>query len=155
MRKITQELKDKIIAEYKTGASKNQLSIKYDVSVGFVYNLCKDVEQNLKELVKTEVAIKTELAKLNEKEVKAFHEVVEERTKHLIYFQNIALANQRKANELLEMADTIQDVEAHSRITARNKETVLGKEANTIINNTNAQQNQTKLTIVRKDLKDE
>ena len=28
---------------------------------------------------------------------------------------------------MLEMSDTISDIEAHSRITARNKETMLGK----------------------------
>ncbi|WP_169753507.1 hypothetical protein [Campylobacter mucosalis] len=52
------------------------------------------------------------------------------------------MANQKKADELLEIATEISEVEAHSRITARNKETVLGKEPTTQINNINAQQNQ-------------
>ena len=69
-------------------------------------------------------------------------EIADEKTKHLIYFQNAALRNQKIADEMLEMSDKIADVEAHSRITARNKETIFGKEPQTIINNTNAQQNE-------------
>ena len=81
-------------------------------------------------------------------------EIADEKTKHLLYFQNAALRNQKKADEMLEMSDRIADVEAHSRITARNKETIFGKEPQTIINNTNAQQNQIteiKRTIVKLD----
>ncbi|MGG7074343.1 hypothetical protein U5B43_08850 [Campylobacter sp. 9BO] len=68
-------------------------------------------------------------------------EIADEATKHLIYFQTSAMQNQKKANELLEMASELSDLEAHSRITARNKDTVLGKEPQTLINNTNAVQN--------------
>ena len=51
---------------------------------------------------------------------------------------------------MLEMSDKIADVEAHSRITARNKETIFGKEPQTIINNTNAQQ--TEVTEIRRTI---
>ena len=74
--------------------------------------------------------------------IEVHNELVDEATRHLAYFKNAALRNQKKADEMLEMSDTISDIEAHSRITARNKETVLGKEPQTVINNTNAQQNQ-------------
>lgn len=77
-------------------------------------------------------------------------EIADEKTKHLLYFQNAALRNQKKADEMLEMSDRIADVEAHSRITARNKETVLGKEPQTIINNTNTQQ--TEVTEIRRTI---
>nr|DAV06648.1 MAG TPA: InsA C-terminal domain [Caudoviricetes sp.] len=73
--------------------------------------------------------------------IEVHNELVDEATRHLTYFKNAALRNQKKADEMLEMSDTISDIEAHSRITARNKETVLGKEPQTVINNTNAQQN--------------
>jgi gatB/yqey family protein len=81
-------------------------------------------------------------------------EIADEKTKHLLYFQNAALRNQKIADEMLEMSDKIADVEAHSRITARNKETIFGKEPQTIINNTNAQQNEVteiRRTIVKLD----
>ena len=80
--------------------------------------------------------------KLSQIEVNSIERIVDERTRHLLYFQNAALRNQKIADEMLEMSDKIADVEAHSRITARNKETIFGKEPQTIINNTNAQQNE-------------
>ncbi|MBE3610500.1 hypothetical protein [Campylobacter californiensis] len=151
MAKITEQIKDQIRAEYKSGASKKSLSIKYEVSIGAVFKICKDVSQENSELVKQQVAINTALSTQSETEVKAFHEIVKEQTKHLIFFQNRALANQKKADELLEYAEDLADVEAHSRITARNKDVVCGKEPSTLINNTNAQQ--TKITIERKEIK--
>lgn len=81
-------------------------------------------------------------------------EIADEKTRHLLYFQNAALRNQKIADEMLEMSDRIADVEAHSRITARNKETIFGKEPQTIINNTNAQQTEVseiRRTIVKLD----
>nr|DAX80031.1 MAG TPA: HIN RECOMBINASE/DNA Complex-MEDIATED RECOGNITION, PROTEIN-DNA COMPLEX, HIN.24A [Caudoviricetes sp.] len=84
--------------------------------------------------------------------IEVHNELVNEKTRHLLYFQNAALRNQKKADEMLEMSDRIADVEAHSRITARNKETVLGREAETVINNANVQSEQ-KIIIERKELK--
>ncbi|WP_169753555.1 hypothetical protein, partial [Campylobacter mucosalis] len=151
--KVTEKTKELIRAEYKAGASKKSLAEKYEISIGYVFKLCNGLQQENAELVKQQVAINTALSTQSETEVKAFHEIVKEQTKHLIYFQNRALANQKKADELLEIATEISEVEAHSRITARNKETVLGKEPMTQINNTNVQQNNTKITIERKEIK--
>lgn len=152
MAKISDKTKEAIIAEYQLGASKKSLAFKYDVSIGAVFKICNGISQADAELVKQQVAINTALAGENETKVKAFHEIVNEKTKHLIYFQNAALRNQKKADEMLEMSDRIADVEAHSRITARNKETVLGREADTVINNANVQSEQ-KIIIERKELK--
>ncbi|OPH36722.1 hypothetical protein [Moraxella lacunata] len=48
-------------------------------------------------------------------------------------FIDSALKNQQRANELLEMADDLAQLNQHSQITARNKETVLGKNPDTAI----------------------
>ena len=82
--------------------------------------------------------------------ISVLDEIADEKTKHLLYFQNSAIKNQQKANELLEFAEGLSDLDAHSRITARNKETVLGKEPTAQITNTNAQQNNTQI-IISKD----
>lgn len=82
--------------------------------------------------------------------ISVLDEIADEKTKHLLYFQNSAIKNQQKANELLEFAEDLSDLDAHSRITARNKETVLGKEPTAQITNTNAQQNNTQI-IISKD----
>ena len=64
-----------------------------------------------------------------------------DKAKFLLLFQNSALRNQQKANEILDITDDIKDLEAHARLTKTNKETVLGKDPDMIINNTNALQN--------------
>lgn len=86
---------------------------------------------------------------LKQYEINTLDEIVEERTKHLIYFQDSALKNQHKANKMLDDAEALCEVEAHSRITQRNKETVLGRDKTTEISNTNAQQNNQKIIKVR------
>nr|DAV17561.1 MAG TPA: L20 Mitochondrial ribosomal protein subunit L20 [Caudoviricetes sp.] len=153
--KITDEIKEKILADFHTGAyTARQLGDKYGVSHVTIIKITKGLTPKNKEKVTTLIAIKSELAEQNYQEVTSVNEVVDEATKHLIFFKNAALRNQKKADEMLEMCDRITDVEAHSRITARNKETIFGKEPQTIINNTNAQQNQIteiKRTIVKLD----
>ena len=155
MAKITGEIKEKILADFHTGAyTARQLGDKYGVSHVTIIKITKGLVPKNKEKVTALIAIKSELAEQNYQEVTSVNEVVDEATKHLIFFKNAALRNQKKADEMLEMSDTISDIEAHSRITARNKETVLGKEPQTVINNTNAQQNQIteiKRTIVKLD----
>ena len=101
-------------------------------------------------LVNTAIATNRALEGKSQIEVNSIERIVDERTRHLLYFQNAALRNQKIADEMLEMSDKIADVEAHSRITARNKETIFGKEPQTIINNTNAQQ--TEVTEIRRTI---
>ena len=155
MAKLTEAIKEKILADFHTGAyTVRQLADKYDVSHVTIVKMTKGLTPKNKEKVTTLVAVKTELAEQSYQEVTSVNEVVNKKTKHLLYFQNAALRNQKKADEMLEMSDRIADVEAHSRITARNKETVLGREADTVINNANVQSEQ-KIIIERKELKGE
>ena len=156
MARLTNKQKELIIADFHTGAfTTRALADKYEISHVSVYNLIKGLKPKHKEKVRKLVQIKTELASENPQEVKAVNEVVDEKTKHLIFFQTRALANQKKADELLEFAEDLNDVDAHSRITARNKETVLGKAPETIINNANLQQTEeTKIVIERRNLID-
>ena len=99
------------------------------------------------------IAAKTTIAEKKGKEreniISVLDAIADEKTKHLLYFQNSAIKNQQKANELLESTDSLADLDAHSRITARNKETVLGKEPATQI--TNAQQTQIQQIVIQKD----
>lgn len=133
-----------IIADHKTGNfSQRELAAKYKVSLGFINKNIKNIDKIDEELVNVGVAYKTELAKRDEQSVNAIEQVVNEKTKHLLFFTNSALKNQTLANKKLDENISINDLEAHSRITSRNKDSVLGKEANTQVNiqNTNAQQN--------------
>lgn len=141
MARPTPEQWENLIADFHTGAfSKNELAEKYDLSHTAVNKKLKGIEPKHRDKVSTLISIKSELAHESFKEVSAVETIVTEKTKHLLLFQNSALKNQKKANELLELTDDMKDIESHARITKTNKETVLGKEIDTIINNTNATQ---------------
>jgi len=85
-----------------------------------------------------------------EQEIAILDDIADERTKHLIYFQNSALKNQKYANAAIETDnDDLNKLEMHSRITQRNKETVLGKDKTAEINNTNACLNPTQIILKR------
>lgn len=152
--KLTDKIKEQIIADYKAGISQNQLAKSYKLSPATINKLCKNIPQEnieiVNTLVNTAIATNRALEGKSQIEVNSIERIVDEKTRHLLYFQNAALRNQKKADEMLEMSDRIADVEAHSRITARNKETIFGKEPQTIINNTNAQQ--TEVTEIRRTI---
>lgn len=142
---ITDELKELILADFHTGGfTQRELAQKHGVSKSAVNKLVANLTPKNATLVDNAVAIKSELAGLSGQELVSVHNVVDERTKHLIYFQNSALRNQKLSNELLDYSNdsgelSFAELESHSRITARNKETLLGKEPTTVINNQNAQ----------------
>lgn len=100
---------------------------------------------------KQELTLKAK--ELSETTIAVLDEVANERAKDEKFFRHWAIVSQNKANELLEMASDLSDIEIHSRITARNKETVLGKDPQAIIQNNNTNAQQTKLVIERKDIK--
>ena len=64
-----------------------------------------------------------------------------------IFFQNAAIRGQQKANELLEEVAEMKDLLAYANLTKTNKETVLGKDPETVINNANVQSNDTAMQI--------
>lgn len=130
----------KIQADWRTGHySQRELARKYGVSLGFVAKNVKGLEQDAVNAVNAGVVYKQALASDNEHLVNAVNTVVDERTRSLTYFTNSALRNQRKANALLEEAETMAELAQHSGLTARNKETVLGKQPDTAIQINNSQ----------------
>ena len=82
----------------------------------------------------TLVSVNRELAEQSEHEVNSVHKVVDERAKHLLYFSDTALRNQKLANEKISEESELYDLKLHSEITAKNKQTVLGKDVDTQIN---------------------
>ena len=140
MARLTGETRNKILDDFHLGKSQNWLANEYEVSPATINKLCKGLIPKYKDKVNTVSAIKSEILQESEYLVNTFDKEVNTRVQHLLLFQNSALKNQKKANELLELTDDMKDIESHARITKTNKETVLGKEIDTIINNTNATQ---------------
>jgi len=140
--RLSNDAKEKILADFHTGAySQRELAKKYGVSTATINKITKGLEPKHKAKVNAQISLLRELSEESEHEVNAFTSVIKEKTKHLSFFQNAALKNQHLANELLESAASLQEIEAHARITAKNKETVLGKDIETQVNIQNNNQN--------------
>jgi len=142
MARLTDAQREDILADFHTGQySNNQLGKKYNTSHTTINKIVKGLAPKNKDKVSTISAMRAELSEQSFKEVSAVETEIEKRTKHLIFFENSALQNQQYSNKAMkEKKDDLTALEAHSRITQRNKETVLGKDKTIDITNTNAQQ---------------
>lgn len=160
-RKLTDKIKEQIIADYKAGISQNQLAKNYKLSPATINKLCKNIPQEnieiVNTLVNTAIAANRALEGKSQAEVNSIERIVDERTRHLTFFNNAALMGQSIANRRVKENQkniTLDELNKFSALTARNKETIFGKEPQTIINNTNAQQNEVteiRRTIVKLD----
>ena len=147
MAKITDEIRAKILDEFHLGKSQNWLANEYEVSPATINKICKGITPKYKEKVNIVSSIKSEILQESKFLSECFDKEVNTRTQYLLLFQNSALKNQAKANELLELTEDMKDIESHSRLTKTNKETVLGKDPETVINNANVQSNDTAMQI--------
>jgi len=128
--------KELILADFHTGHfSQRKLADKYKVSTATINKLTKGLKPKHIDKVNATVAINKELSKESEQEVNAVHSVIDERTKHEIYFLKSALKNQQLANNKIDNNTHLKELEMHSRITSKNKETVLGKSPDVAIQN--------------------
>lgn len=141
MARLTDETRSKILDEFHLGKSQNQLALEYEVSPATINKLCKGVTPKYKEKVNITSAIKSEVLQESKFLSECFDKEVNKRTQHLLLFQDSALRNQKKANDMLDLTEDMKDIESHARITKTNKETVLGKDPETVINNANVQEN--------------
>jgi len=141
--RLTEEQRDNVLADFHTGQySNNQLGKKYNTSHVTIGKLVKGLIPKNKNKVTTISTMRAELSGQSYKEVTAVETEIEKRTKHLIFFQDAALQNQQYSNKAMKEKSTdMNTLEVHSRITQRNKETVLGKDKTVELTNTNAQQN--------------
>lgn len=139
---------EQIIADHKIGKySQRKLAQMHNVSLGFINKTIKNIDKVDAEVVNAGIAYRMALAERNEQSVNTIEHAVNEATKHLLFFNNSALKNQTLANKLLDRNMKIGELEAHSRLTAKNKETVIGKSADTVINNENTQNTAIKISI--------
>ena len=134
-------LRPKIVAAWRTGEySQRDLAKKFNVSAGYVAKLTKDVEQDCEQSVSAGVLYNQALADDDEHLVSAIKEVVDERTKHIMFFNRAALAlssaavNRVQAEPDMPMAD----MRHASEIVAKQRDSILGKAPD---NQTNVQIN--------------
>ena len=141
MARLTDEDREKILADFHTGAfSQRELAKKYGVSVGTINKITKGIAPKNEHLVNTQIALNTAFVNINEHEMNSMNDVVEEKTKQLLFFQNSALKNQELANNQINEESELYDLKLHSEITSKNKQSVLGKDIDTQVNIQNNQQ---------------
>lgn len=150
MARLTSEQRELILADFHTGQySQHKLAQKHKVSSKTINTIVKGIEAKHTDKVNTIVSMRASLLAESKHEVNAVDREIEERTRHLVLFQNSGARNQVVANKILTQledkedisVDDLNHIEAHSRITQKNKEIVLGKDKTVDITNTNAQQN--------------
>ena len=161
MAKITNDIKEKILADWKVGVSQNQLAKNYNFSKATINKICKDVEQTNIELVNTKVSLTRALQEKSEQEVNSIEREVNDKLRRetLVYgFQEKAI---KRAGEMLEMTEAPQDLK--HLVDAVDKASITLKVSDrhapkTEINNTNATQNNTdikRVTIARRSDRDD
>lgn len=122
-----------IVADWRTGNfTKRDLAYKYGLSLGFVANHTKNIPQDTAETVNKLVEAKQELAMLDEHSVNAVNAVVDERTKHIIFFNNAAIRNVHEAMSLV--CESQNDFKARAETISKGREVVLGKTPDTQVN---------------------
>jgi len=162
--KLTDDIKKDIVAKWKAGWTQGNLAKEFEVSKATINKLCKNVEQENIEIVNAQIAVKTQLAGKSEQEVNAITQVVDERTKHIDFFNNSLLKNQslvNKAHNQIEkdiednpnLAPTyLPAINTASQATARNRESILGKNPDTQVN---IQNNNTVVSLTLEDFYEE
>ncbi|OUT11117.1 hypothetical protein B9N62_07225 [Campylobacter concisus] len=125
--KITPEVRAQILAKHKAGMSQRALQKLFNLSAGAINNITKGITKNLKSTIAKGTEYLAELSDLNEYEREAVTQAVSDNARAITFFKQTAIKNQIMANRLLKEARDLSDIELHSRITARNKETILGK----------------------------
>ena len=138
-KQINERIIKSIIAGWRTGAySQRDLAKKYAVSAGKVAELTKGIAKDAKAIVSAGIEYKQGLAPHDERMVSAINTVIDERTKHILFFTNAAIQNVSEAMEM--KCEDQNDHKSRADTILKGKEAVLGKEAGNVINNTNAQQ---------------
>ena len=136
MARLNDDQREKILAQFHAGASQNELAKRFEVSPATINKLCKGIEPKNVDKVNTLTRIKTELAEQTEHEVNAVQKEVDERMKHILFFNSAAIRNVQEA--MNEPCASQQDFRARAETIVKGRETVLGKSPETAVQINNA-----------------
>jgi DNA-binding XRE family transcriptional regulator len=143
MARLSEEDRSKILADFHIGKSQNELAKIYRCSPATINKLCKGLEPKYKEKVNIVSSIKAELVNESEYQSECFENAVAEaiRNKGLVF--GLTQKALKKAEQMLDNADNINDVKAVVELSDRASLT-LGVNPRfapkTEITNTNAQE---------------
>ena len=162
--------KEQLIADHKTGGySQRELAKKYGVSVGTVNGLTRGIEQENEHLVQKKLEVYQLSTELPEKELNAVEQVFNKRlleeeerrkqndflSKGVLQLANISMKKimsgvDMKTGEGITSLD-LREVNVAANTFGIASKVVNSDKASTVINNTNAQQNNGKLVELTDD----
>lgn len=142
MAKLTETLKEKILADFHAGKTQNSLAKIYSLSKATINKLCKGVDPENINIVNTLTAIETVLLGKSEQKVNAVRSEVSERIKHIDFFNNATIKNLQLMTKKLGANTSIVDHRVAQAAIKDGRDTVLGKNIDTAIqiNNNSAAQ---------------
>jgi len=132
MARLTDKDRELILADFHVGKSQNELAKIYEVSPATINKLCKGLVPKNAGKVNTLTRIKTEMAGQSECEVNAIEKEVDERTKHILFFDSAALTNVRES--LATPCENQNDYRARADTISKGRADVLGKAPDTQVN---------------------
>jgi len=120
------------VDEWRTGAySIRDLAKKHEVSVGFIAKHTAKVEKDGLEVVNAGVQYKQALAENDEHFVNAVQAVVDERTKHIVFFNRVSVQNVFEA--MATKCENQREFKLRADSLLKGKETILGKSQETAV----------------------
>jgi len=172
MARLTQDTKDKILADYHVGKSQNQLAKDYECSPATINKICKGVTPKYSDKVNSVVAIKTELNSESEYQSECFEREVNAKLRRANLVYGGVEKALKKMTEIVEsgyvedkinVGDGMQKFEQRKLNTTDVKNALDGydkasitlgvnqRHANTVIANTNNNQqtSPTQINIIR------
>lgn len=175
MAKVTEALREKILADFHTGKfSQRELVKKYSLSLGTINKITKGLTPQNEHLVEAEISILSAKEILSETEMtaimtaakdEAFNRGLVFNATQKVIKRATKMLDENKKMDRVSVGDGIQrfepteltplDLKNLQEAILKGGETlgVVAKTPTTQINNTNAQQNSTKITIERKEIK--
>ncbi|MFZ4539539.1 hypothetical protein [Propionivibrio sp.] len=149
-KRLTDEEKNKIIADWKTGKfTVRDISDKYGVPVSSAHNIVKDVEKIISKLVDKQVELNQEVAQLSEREVNMFRDEVSDRMRHTEFFNSHAIKNVQDAMNM--ECESQNDFRARADTISKGRQDVLGKSPETAIQINNQPIGKVEIIIVRRE----
>jgi hypothetical protein len=123
-----------IVGQWRTGVySIRDLAKKHDVSVGFIAKHTAKIEKDGLAVVNAGIQYKQGLAENDEHFVDAVQDVVEEHTRHKVFFNNATIKNVSVMMGKLNDDTTIAEHRIVQAALLAGKETVLGKVPETAV----------------------
>lgn len=123
-----------IVSEWRTGQySQAELAKKHKVSGGFVNKHCKGIVKDGERVVHDGVQYKQALANHDESMVSAIVDAVDERTKHIHFFNHAAITNVSKAVKKIGDDMSQNDHKLLAETISKGRDVVLGKTPETAI----------------------